>query len=175
MLKKSNRLASAICLLLAFVATHGYANEYDDVASMVRAGKGLEAMPRIDQFLQTRPRDVQMRFFRGVVQRETGRTAEALATFNEIVQDYPELPEPYNNLAVIYASLNELDKAKAALERALQNNPAYAIAYRNLGDVLVRQALEAYRRAQQLGADGFNLPTRIEALRALSPSTDLRK
>ena len=168
-------LARKLCLALAFASSCCYANDYDEVAALVRAGKGQEAMPRIEQFLQTRPRDVQMRFFKGVVQRESGKSSDALFTFNEIVQDYPELPEPYNNMAVIYASQNELEKARAALDKALQNNPDYAVAHGNLGDVLTRQALVSYRRAQQLGATGFNLPAKIEALLALTLSSELKK
>jgi tetratricopeptide (TPR) repeat protein len=155
--------------------TFAQADDYDDVATLIRGGQNTEALPRIERFLQTRPRDAQMRFFKGLIQRETGKPVEALATFNELVQDYPELPEPYNNLAVIYASQNELEKARAALEMALRNNPAYTIAYENMGDVLTRMALQAYQRAQQLGAGSGRLAPKIEALTTLVVSTTLKK
>ena len=85
------------------------------------------------------------------------------------------MPEPYNNLAVIYASQNELEKARAALDMALRNNPSYTIAHENLGDILTRLALQAYQRAQQWGGGSRNLSTKIETLGVLTLSTALKK
>ena len=164
-----------LSLSCGLFATFVYADDYDDVAALMRSGQNQEALPRIETFLQTRPRDAQMRFFKGLIQRDTGKTAEALVTFTELVQDYPELPEPHNNLAVIYASQNELDKARAALEMALRNNPAYTIAHENLGDVLTRLALQSYQRAQQSGTAGSRLAGKIETLTKLTVSTTLKK
>ena len=39
--------------------------------------------------------------------------------FEQLTEDFPELPEPYNNLAVLYAADGQLDRARAALELAL--------------------------------------------------------
>jgi Flp pilus assembly protein TadD len=162
-------------LICALFTSLVYADDYDDVATLMRNGQNQEALPRIEKFLQTRPRDAQMRFFKGLVQRDTGKASDALATFTELVQDYPELPEPYNNLAVIYASQNDLEKARAALEMALRNKPTYTIAHENLGDVLTRLALQSYQRAQQSGTGGGQLVAKIEALTKLTVSTTLKK
>ena len=59
------------------------------------------AATRIDALLVTRPREPQARFLKGVAQTEQGQTAATIATFRGLVEDYPELPEPYNNLAFI--------------------------------------------------------------------------
>ena len=176
MLVKAGALRQVFGLLVwgLFAAT-AQADDYDDVATLMRSGQHMEALPRIEKFLQTRPRDAQMRFFKGLIQREAGKPAEALAIFTELAQDFPELPEPHNNLAVIYASQNELDKARAALDMALRNNPSYTIAHENLGDILTRLALQAYQRAQQLGAGGSRLAAKIETLSTLTVSTTLKK
>ncbi len=166
---------TGVLIVWGLFAALAQADDYDDVATLMRSGQNSEALPRIEKFLQTRPRDAQMRFFKGLIQRDAGKPAEALATFNELVQDYPELPEPYNNLAVIYASQNELEKARAALDMALRNNPAYTIAHENMGDILTRMALQAYQRAQQLGAGPGRLAAKIEALTTLAVSTTLKK
>lgn len=103
---------------LVFSAAH--ADEYADVSQMVRAGKLPEALIKADQYLAGKPRDPQMRFLKGVIQRDTGKTSDAISTFTRLTEDYPELPEPYNNLAVLYAGQSQFDKARTALEMAIR-------------------------------------------------------
>ncbi|MDO9357688.1 MAG: tetratricopeptide repeat protein [Polaromonas sp.] len=134
--------------------TAAHADDYTDVNDLVRSGKLTEAMAKADQYLAAKPRDPQMRFIKGVIQTEAGKPADAIATFTKITQDYPELPEPYNNLAVLYANQNQFDKARAALEMAIRTNPSYATAHENLGDVYAKLASQAYSKALQL--DGGN-------------------
>ena len=75
---------------------------------------------------------------------------EAIQVFTGLTEDFPELPEPYNNLAVLYASQGNYDKAKSALELAIHTHPSYATAHENLGDVYAQLASRAYDRALQL-------------------------
>ena len=146
------RMAACVSLVLAMagIVTPVFADDYDDVRQLIRSGKLAEAVTKADQFLATRPRDPQMQFLKGVLQRDTQQTTEAIATFTRLTQDYPELPEPYNNLAVLYAGQNHYDKARAALEMAIRNNPSYATAHENLGDVYITLASQAYGKALQL-------------------------
>jgi tetratricopeptide (TPR) repeat protein len=130
------------------------ADEYAEVNRLVRAGQYNEAMYKADQYLTSKPRDPQMRFLKGVIQTESGKTTDAIATFAKLTEDYPELPEPYNNLAVLYAGQSQFDKARAALEMAIRTNPSYATAHENLGDVYAKLASQAYSKALQL--DGSN-------------------
>ena len=102
-----------------------HADEYTDVSQLMRNGKLPDAMAKADQYLATKPKDPQMRFLKGVIQRDTGKTTEAVATFTRLTEDYPELPEPYNNLAVLYAGQSQFDKARAALEMAIQIGRAH--------------------------------------------------
>jgi tetratricopeptide (TPR) repeat protein len=132
------------------VSTTAHADEYADVTALLRAGKLPEALGKADQFLATQPRDPQMRFIKGVIQRDSGKTSDAIATFTKLTEDYPELPEPYNNLAVLYAGQSQFDKARAALEMAIRTNPSYATAHENLGDIYAKLASQAYNKALQL-------------------------
>jgi tetratricopeptide (TPR) repeat protein len=50
-----------------------------------------------------------------------------MAVFSKLTEDYPELPEPYNNLAVLYAQQKQYDKARTALEMAIRIHPGYAL------------------------------------------------
>jgi tetratricopeptide (TPR) repeat protein len=147
------------------VAVH--ADEYGDVSQMVRTGKLTEAMARADQFLASQPKDPQMRFIKGVIQRDTGKTAEAISTFTRLTEDYPELPEPYNNLAVLYASQSQFDKARAALEMAIRTNPSYATAHENLGDIYAKMASQAYNKALQLDNSNQAVPPKLALIREI--------
>jgi tetratricopeptide (TPR) repeat protein len=91
-----------------------------------------------------------MRFLKGVIQAESGHRAEAIEIYTQLTQEYPELAEPYNNLAVLYAQQEQYDKAREALEGAVRANPGYATAYENLGDVYAKLASQSYAKAQQL-------------------------
>ncbi|MEO8652978.1 MAG: tetratricopeptide repeat protein [Ramlibacter sp.] len=143
------------------------ADDYGDVNGLLRSGNAAEALARADQYLASKPRDPQMRFLRGVILTEAGRTAEAIETYHSLNQDYPELPEPYNNLAVLYAAQSQFDKARTALEQALRANPAYATAHENLGDVHAKLASLAYNKAQQLDPSNTGVAPKLALIRQL--------
>jgi len=110
------------------------------------------ALAQLDARLKTNPRDVQAKFKRATVLARLNRDDEAIAAFTELTQAYPELPEPYNNLAALYAKKGRYDEARVALETATKANPSYALAFENLGDLYLRLASESYKRAQALGS-----------------------
>ncbi len=156
-------LALAATLLVSLA----HADEYADINRLIGASQYVEALAKAEAYLASKPRDPQMRFLKGVIQSETGKPSEAMATFIHITEDYPELPEPYNNLAVLYASQNQFDKARAALEMAIRINPGYATAYENLGDVYAQLASQAYSKALQLNASNVGLPPKLTLIRQL--------
>ena len=148
-------------------ASSAWADDYADVSKLMRAGQYAEAMTKSDQYLATKPKDPQMRFLKGVIQTETGKTNDAIATFTQITQDYPELPEPYNNMAVLYAGQSQFDKARAALEMAIRTNPSYATAHENLGDVYAKLASQAYSKALQLDGGNAGVQPKLALIRTL--------
>ena len=156
-----------LALAAALYVPAVFADEYDDVNALVRAGQLPQALIKADLYLAGKPRDPQMRFLKGVIQGESGKPADAIATFTKITQDYPELPEPYNNLAVLYASQNQFDKARASLEMAIRTNPSYATAHENLGDVYARLASQAYSKALQLDGGNSAVPPKLALIRTL--------
>ena len=155
-------LAAALC-----GAAVAHADAYGDITQLLKTGKGADALQAANKYLAEKPKDPQMRFLKGVIQTQAGSTAEAIATFQALTQDYPELPEPYNNLAALYASQNELEKARTALEMAVRMNPSYAIAHENLGDIYARMAGQSYGRALQLEPANPLLQPKINLLREL--------
>ncbi len=155
------------CTVALMAATAAHADEYADVNVLVRSGKLAEALAKADQYLAGKPRDPQMRFIKGVIQTEAGKPSDAIGTFTQITQDYPELPEPYNNLAVLYASQSQFDKARAALEMAIRTNPSYATAHENLGDVYAKLASQAYSKALQLDGGNTGVQPKLALIRTL--------
>ena len=153
--------AAALCAPCAF------ADDYADVTQLMRSGQQAQALARADQYIAGNPRDPQMRFLKGVLLSDIGRADDALATFTQLTEEYPELPEPYNNLAVLYAARGQFDKARAALESAVRANPAYATAHENLGDIHARLAARSYARAQQLEPSNTAIPAKLALVRQL--------
>ena len=166
-----SRITRLVALGAVLCATAAFADDYADVGQLMRSGQHAQAMVRADQYLAAKPRDPQMRFLKGVLQTEMGRSADALATFIKLTEDYPELPEPYNNLAVLYAAKSDFDKARAALEMAIRTHPGYATAHENLGDVYARLAAQSYGRAQQYDAGNATVAPKLALIRQLFPPT----
>lgn len=163
----SRSFVTLLTLSLALTITVARADDYADVSQLIRAGKPAEAMAKAEQYLVAKPRDPQMRFLKGVMQRDSGKTPEAIVTFTKLTEDFPELPEPYNNLAVLYAGQSQFDKARVALEMAIRTNPSYATAHENLGDVYAKLASQAYNKALQLDGSNAAVPPKLALIREL--------
>ena len=127
-----------------------YAQGLREATAMVKDRQFANAHAKLDLLLTQRPREPQARFLKGVVQTEQGQDAAAIATFTALVEDYPELPEPYNNLAVLYAQKGEYESARFALESAVRTAPDWGIAHENLGDIYVRLGAAEYATAAKL-------------------------
>ena len=124
--------------------------DLQQVQQLLATNRLPQALARADEHLAKNPRDAQMRFVRGVILTELKQTQQAREVFQKLTEEFPELPEPYNNLAVIYAGEGRLDNARAALEQAIVAAPNYATAYENLGDIYLQMAADAYQQASKL-------------------------
>ena len=166
-LRRLSALAAVVAALSAPLGATAQTDAYAEVNRLVRAGQLNDALAKADQYLAGKPKDPQMRFLKGVIQTEGGKTADAITTFAKLTEDYPELPEPYNNLAVLYAGQSQFDKARAALEMAIRTNPSYATAHENLGDVYAKLASQAYSKALQLDASNTGVQPKLSLIRNL--------
>ena len=144
-----------------------YAAELKEASALVKARKFAEAQTKLDALLVQRPREPQARFLLGVAATEQGKSDAAIAVFRALIEDYPELPEPYNNLAVLYAQRGEYESARVALETATRTAPDWAVARENLGDVYVRLATAQYDRAAKLDRDNKTAPAKLALAREL--------
>jgi len=151
-------LTFGISMLLA---TPAVANSVEEASQSLKAGDHAKALEQINRFLANKPKDAQGRFIKGLILTGLNKPTDAIAVFRKLTEDYPELPEPYNNLAVIYAQQKQYDKAKEALEQAISTHPAYATAHENLGDIYSRLASQAYGKALQIDRSNASAQTKL--------------
>jgi len=157
------RLVAALALFVAATAT--CAQEVQEINRLLRAGQVAAASQKVDALLAKNPKDAQARFLKGVVLTEQGKSNDAIGVFQALTEDYPELPEPYNNIATLFAAKGQYEKAKTALEMAIQANQSYGVAYENLGDVYAKLASQAYDKALQLDRGNTTASGKLAAIR----------
>ena len=158
-------LLTGALLLCASLGAH--ADDIEDANKMFKQGHQSQALDKVNGYLANKPKDAQARFLKGLIFTEQAKTAEAIKIFTALTEDYPELPEPYNNLAVLYAGQGEYDKAKQALEMAIRTHPSYATAQENLGDIYAKMASQAYARALQLDRSNTATQTKLAIIQEL--------
>jgi tetratricopeptide (TPR) repeat protein len=164
---------SSIAALCFFAAASAIATDDSaEIQRLLKAGNATEALKVSEQSLTAKPKDPELRFLRGVSLTELNRSGEAISTFVKLTEDFPELPEPFNNLAVLYAGQGQYDKARSALEMSIRTNPSYSTAYENLGDVYAKLASQAYAKALQIDGTNQAVPPKLGLIKELfSPKT----
>lgn len=140
-----------------------------DAQRLLKQGQAGQALNKINEHLGSRPKDPQGRFVKGLILTEMKRNGEAILIFKKLTEDFPELPEPYNNLAVLYANEKQYEKARQALEAAIRTHPAYAVAHENLGDIYAKLASQAYGKALQIDARNTTAQSKMAMIRDLAP------
>jgi len=159
----------AVALLIA-APLHAQTDELQDVNQMLKLGQFDQALTRVNNYLSTRPKDARGRFLKGLILAEQNKPNDAIKVFTDLTQDFPDLPGPYNNLAVLYASQGQYDKARGALEQAIRTHPSYATAHENLGDIYAKMASQAYDKALQLDKSNSTAQSKLNMIRDLFPA-----
>lgn len=148
-------LVASLCLGVAAAQAQGLSTAPDPHAAierMLRNGQNQQAQIAAQSHLDQHPSDPQMRLLLARVQQAQGQTDLALQTLLALTLEFPELPEPHNNLAVLLAAQGRTDEALESLHKALRQRPDDALALENLGDLYLSLALRAYRRSPAAGA-----------------------
>jgi tetratricopeptide (TPR) repeat protein len=162
------RVLTTLLAVALGMALPALADDLDDASKLLKAGQRDQALERVNRALAQKKDDPKARFLKGIILSEQGNTREAIDVFTKLTQDYPALPEPYNNLAVIYASQGQYDKARSALEQSIRTHPSYATAYENLGDVYAKLASQAYDKALQLDKSNTGAQNKLAMVRELT-------
>jgi tetratricopeptide (TPR) repeat protein len=162
-------------LALLFAVVTGYAafayaapnTDIQEINGLFKQGQYAPALDKVNAYISKNPQDAQARFLKGLILTEQNKSAEAIKVFTSLTEDFPELPEPYNNLAVLYAAQGQYDKAKTELEMAIHTHPSYATAHENLGDIYAKMASIAYDKALQLDNNNASAQTKLSLIKEL--------
>jgi tetratricopeptide (TPR) repeat protein len=114
-------------------------------------------------------KELNAQLAKGVAFAQEGKQAEAIAVFSALIQSNPELPEPYNDLAVVYAEQGQYEKARLALEMAINTHPSYNTAHQNLGGIYAKMASDAYDKALQVDRNGNHPSPQLEMIKEIVP------
>lgn len=125
-------------------------NTLESAYTLFTANKMAAAKQQVDAVLKKQPNNPAARFLKGRILGKQGKIKQAISVYKQLSKDHPGLPEPYNNLAAIYASQGEYHQARDALLSAINTHPSYAAAYENLGNIYSKMAIIAYNRALEL-------------------------
>lgn len=139
--------------------------------AMIDDGQTAPALAEIENLQKARAAsnisgiDARLLFLQARALTRQGALARAADIYQDMTVKFPELPEPWNNLAVLYAAQGRLDEAQRALEMALLTDPSYGAARANLGDIHLMQAARAHREAAEQGvASSGAMEQRIDQL-----------
>ena len=161
------KLVAQFLLAFSFLTSYAFADELKDISQLSDQGQQAAALERVNAYLVANPKDPQAMFMKGIILVESGKRDDAIKAFTDLTDKYPNLPEPYNNLAVLYADAGQYDKAKKALETAIKTHPSYATAHENLGDIYARMASEAYDKALQLDNGNARAQSKLSMIKDL--------
>ena len=141
---------SVFILLCTFQLAGAAESPHEQIQVLVDQNHLQEALKLADETLAKDESDIRMQFLKGLILTKLNDLDNAQKVFEKLTSEHPELPEPFNNLAVIYAFKGEYDKAELALLTAINTHPTYATAHENLGDIYAKMATQAYNQALAL-------------------------
>lgn len=151
----------------ALLAASARADEGSDIRLLLARGELPAALARAEAATKAQPGDSQMRFLFGVVLMDLQRNAQALEVFSGMSQDFPELPEPFNNIALLQVRLGQPELARLALDTALRNDPGHRQARLNLAQVHLMLAAQALQLAATAAPADREVLQKLQAVRAL--------
>ena len=135
--------------LLASFTTFGKSN-LEQIKILLKNGKYSRAEILVNKSIEDNLNNPELLFYKGIIETNIGKNNQAIDTFRNLTEKFPELPEPFNNLADLYAEKGQFILAKEILEQAIKTNPSYLTAHINLGDIFTKMASEAYNNALEI-------------------------
>ena len=141
------RIYLALILCLAFGIAGRAAGSYSELQRLIEQERFADAAVSGEQFLNGRPEHVHAAFLTAYAYQMSAQQDKAIEKYRQIIADNPKLPEPRNNLAMIYLARGDYDRASQLLVQAINTHTSYATAYENLSRIYKGIASEAYRRA----------------------------
>ena len=140
---------------------------YAQAQSMAENGNPRGALKQLETRLSTRPDDSRAAYLKGLVLMQLGRSEEAERWYKMMQANFPDLPQPGNALAVIYAGRGDLPAAEAALRALLEKHPDHTSARVNLARLYIQMAQAEYEKALKDTPDNAMIARKLEALKAM--------
>lgn len=162
----SKRFLIAV-LLFVFAFSHYSSADISKLNKLIEEKDYSKAKKIVEQLLNSDKENPQLLFINGVLLSELDEIDKAINVFVSLTKSHPTLPEPYNNLAVLYAQSGNFDLARTALEKSIKTHPSYATAHVNLGDLYTRMASESYNQALQIDKSNKNAKTKLSLIKKL--------
>jgi tetratricopeptide (TPR) repeat protein len=162
-----SRFLAALLASLLLASGPVRADEVQKIDQQYRSGDLTGALERVELYLVKNPKNAKARFLKGLILTDQNRIDDAIEVMSALTEDYPELPEPYNNLAVLHASQGRYQTAMHALEAAIRAHPNYATAHENLGDLHAKLASIAYEKAVTLDSKNTTAQAKLTLIRSL--------
>ena len=145
--------------------------EVSAVADLLKAGEYLAALILLEDLKPLRPCDPDLLFLEARVYETAGETDRAITLYEILIGLFPDFPEPYNNLAALYATRGKLQKTEALLLRGLATHATYQQLQKNLSRVYVAWAAQAYRKALSIETPPGSADFTSSALQLLDSET----
>ncbi|MEK6750520.1 MAG: tetratricopeptide repeat protein [Pseudomonadota bacterium] len=152
----------------------GFADALEPLRHLVEQGQAQAAYDQLNNYVQAHPRDAQALFLLGRAAQIGNRIDPAIAAYEKLLQIRPDLPEVYNNLAVLYAARGDDKRARDYLFTALNTHPSYAVAYQNLAQLYASLASSAYSKALNTHSEDARNATPLPTLTPLDYMLDTR-
>lgn len=160
------RLALSLTIILVSVVARA-----DDLARAQRAlqdGQFQQALSLLNQHLEQFPEDASGLFNKGLALTMLQRRTEAISVYQNLSSQYPDLPEPANNLAVLYAREHRYLEARDTLEKILEQHSSYTTAHENLGDIYAALARASYTKAASLNDHNKSVQLKLDAMETVT-------
>lgn len=164
-------LCLVITLCTTLIVSVRADTEVSAVVDLLNAGEYLAALTLLEDLKPIRPCDPDLLFLEARVYETAGETDRAITYYEILIDLFPDAPEPYNNLAVLYATQGKLRKAEALLLRGLDTHTTYRQIQKNLSRIYVARAAQAYRNALNIGATTKPAEVKSSALQLLDSET----
>ncbi len=156
-----------IFILLFPAASFASVNSVDNLRALISGKNYSRAIETGERLLGNQPQWPDVQFLTAYAYQLNKQTNKATAMYQQLISQHPELPEPRNNLAMIYLEKGDYDAASKLLVEAINTHNSYATAYQNLSRIYTGIASEAYRRALSESKEPAKYTHKIE-LAALS-------
>lgn len=123
---------------------------YSSIIEHQENGRFEQALSQVNQLLVSNQNDFRALLLKGNVNKLMGNSEQAIEIFKRLIKQFPHMPEPYNNLAVLYADSGQTSLAVETLQQVFSTSHSYSAAFNNLRNLYNEMASSAYREALDL-------------------------